>query len=509
MHRAHRHLPVILLLLTALLIGALTVRDFGESWDEADIYRYSQYALQAYAHFFHPADLRPFDTNLNLYGPGYYVLTELSSRVLVRLVPAWSSVDAWHFVYFVTFLGCAAALYLLALRWMSDLSAFGVTLLFISQPLLWGHAFINPKDIPFMAFFTAAVWAGLRLVDSYRSALRFDWHLPLAGVLLGLTAAFRAAGPLAGPIVLVYALRVLRSKSILPGALYLGIAAVTAYISWPYLWSGIFARYFESVSTMAQFPFSGNILFQGQLYRAADLPWNYYPTLLAIQLSEPMLVLFLAGLVVAAWLLFRQRSWGPLPLFLAWFLLPAVLIVSSHSPLYDNARQLFFLLPPIFILAGMALERIFAVLANPLARGAVLLAAALPGLLLSVRLHPYEYVYYNVLVDGTGGAYRQYEMDYWGISYRQVTDYLNATAPVGSKVLAFGPEQIVQQYARPDLHVFIPSDHPTTTYDYVTLLTRANLDERRCKGGVPVYSVERRGAVFAVLETIPPGAECQ
>lgn len=506
---ARRHLPIILLLAAALLIGALTVRDYGESWDEADIYRYSQYALQSYAHFFSPAALQPFNTNLNLYGPGYYMLTELASRVLVRVIPGWSAIDAWHFIYFVTFLGGATALYLLSRRWMSDLSAFGATLLFVSQPLLWGHAFINPKDIPFMAFFTATIYAGLRLVDAYHLSARFDWNLLLAGILLGLTVAFRAAGPLAGIIVLGYAVYTLRKESILLGALYVGLAAATAYLSWPYLWSGIIPHYIESISTMAQFPFSSNILFQGHLYRADELPWNYYPTLLLIQLSEPALLLAVAGLVIGILVAFQERRAGPLPLFLAWFLAPALYIVGSHSPLYDNARQLQFLLPPLFIVAGVAFERLFMLLANPAVRSAVLLIAALPGLLLSFRLHPYEYVYYNLLVGGTGGAYRQYEMDYWGTSFKEVTEYLNSTAAPGANVLAFGPEQIVQQYARPDLRILIPVDQPTISYDYVAFLTRANLDERRCKGAVPIYTVGRRGAVFAILKTIPPGAACQ
>ncbi len=502
-------LPIILLFAAAFVIGAATVKDYGESWDEADIYRYSQYSLDAYRYFFHPADLKPFNTNLNLYGPGYYMAVGLAARLLAAVVPGWSTVDAWHFFYFLTYLGAALALYLLAKRWLSELSAVGVTLLFLSQHLLWGHAFINPKDIPFMAFFTASVYAGFRMVDVYRASTRLDWRLVPAGILLGLTIAFRAVGPLAGIIVLGYAVYALRQKAAAIGSLYLGVALLTAYLSWPYLWAAVVPRYLESIQTMAQFPFSSNILFQGQLYKATDLPWTYFPTFLLIQLTETALLLVGAGFVIAAVQYFKGGHVGPIPLFLAWFLLPAILIVISRSPLYDNARQLFFLLPPLFILAGFGFERLFALLVNPALRGLILLVAALPGLLLSVRLHPYEYVYYNALVGGTGGAYRQYEMDYWGISFKEITDYLNAKAPPSSNVLVFGPEQIVAQYARPDLHVFIPADQPTAVYDYVAFLTRANLDERRCKGAVTIESIERRGAVLAVLKTIPAGAECR
>ena len=504
-----RQIPIILLFAVALVVGALAIRDYGESWDEADIYRYSQYALNSYPYFFHPAGLAPFNTNLNLYGPGYYMAAQLAARALTSLIPGWSMIDAWHFFYFLTYLAGSVALYLLSRRWLSEAGAVGVTVLFLSQPLFWGHAFINPKDIPFMAIFTGAVYTGLNMIDRYRASLRMDWHVLLAAVVLGLTLAFRAVGPLAGLIVLGYAVSLLGRRAACLAALYLGVAALTAYLTWPYLWGALISHYLESIQTMAQFPFSSNILFQGQLYKANELPWTYFPTFLLIQMTEPVWLLFAFGLAVAAFGFYKRRQLGPLPLFLAWFLVPALVIVVSRSPLYDNGRQLFFLLPPVFIIAGLAFERVFALVANPAVRGTLLLLAALPGILISIRLHPYEYVYYNALVGGTGGAYRQYEMDYWGISFKEITHYLNSNAAPGANVLAFGPEQLVAQYARPDLHVFIPADEPTAVYDYVAFLTRANLDERRCKGAVPIYTVDRRGAILAVLKAIPPGAECR
>ena len=98
-------------------------------------------------------------------------------------------------------------------------------LLFSTQPLFWGHAFINPKDIPFMAFFLASVSLGLYMVDSVlllsfgngeiRSALvptfRTEWDvsvlkakkgaiaflvvfvLSLMGIVTGLSMRFVAA----------------------------------------------------------------------------------------------------------------------------------------------------------------------------------------------------------------------------------------------------------------------------------------------------------------------------
>jgi hypothetical protein len=503
-----KHIPISVLLAAAVVLGLFTTRDYGESWDEADIYRYSQYATQAYRFFLHPADLPAFDTNLNLYGPAYYVVAGLIANGLMAIHPAWSLINAWHFTYFLTFLAGALVLYLLCTRWMSELAAFGAALLFMTQPLLWGHAFINPKDIPFMAIFTAAIYSGFKMVDGQRASPWINLRLVTAAILLGLTVSFRVVGPLAGLIVLGYAVHRLGRRVLAPAAVYLGIAAVTTYLAWPYLWSAPVAGYMTSLQTMTEFPFVSNILFNGRIYKADQLPGTYFPTFLGIQLTETAVILVCGGIAVSATLFIRKRLTGPFTLFLVWFVLPAALIIAARVPLYDNARQLYFLLPPLFVLAGLCFESLFAMWPRPAIRAAILFLAALPGILLAIRLHPYEYVYYNSLVGGTGGAYRRFETDYWGTSLKEVAEYLDSSAPQGSSVLVFGPDQILKQYLRPDIRIAVPPESPPAAHDFVAMQTRANIDERHCSDTETIYSVGRRGAVFSVLKRIPIGVAC-
>ncbi len=503
------HLPVLILLISALLIGIFTVRDYGESWDEADNFRYADYALQSYAYFFHPKDLQPFNTDLNTKGPAYFMAAELGAGMLTRLVPAWSQTDARHFIAFLTFVACALVIYLLAKRWISGLAAFGATTLFLTQPLLWGHAFVNPKDIPFMALFAASVLTGLNTVDAYAAGRRWWPVLLLSSILLGITASVRIVGPLAGLIVCGYGVWRLGRRTFVPVVPYALVAVLTGYVTWPYLWSNPIGHYLETVRTMSEFPFATYVLYWGHLYKAADLPRSYFPTLLSLQLTEPMLVLLAIGIVACVWLWGRKQYREPAALSLAWFLAPALLIIGWGSPIYDNGRQLYFLLPPLFLLAGIGLEKLFTLVTQPAVHAGVLLAAALPGVLLGIRLHPYEYVYYNALIGGTGGAFRKFEMDYWGTSFKEMTEYINENVPLDSRVLVFGPQQIVAHYARTDITAAIPSEDGDAGYGYALLLTRENLDQRRCKGAQTVHEIGRRGAVFAVLKSIPEGAVCR
>ena len=128
-----------------------------------------------------------------------------------------------------------------------------------------------------MALFAASIAAGFAMADHYNSRRWFGAILLLASLLLGITASFRVIGPLAGLIVLGYTGYKLGWKVVAIAIPYVFMAALTAYVTWPYLWSAPVAHYIESIKTMSQFPFATLVLFWGQLYKANQLPVTYFP----------------------------------------------------------------------------------------------------------------------------------------------------------------------------------------------------------------------------------------
>ena len=227
---SYEYTAILALLAVCLMVGVITVRDYGETWDENTAYRYGNYAIDAYQYFFHPQAIGRFESDLNLYGPANFMFIVGSARVLQLVVPAWSSITASHFVNFLTFLVGVWVFYLLIRRWVQPWAAFGASLLFLSQPLFWGHAFINPKDIPYLVCFMTSIYLGFRMVDSEDTPHKV-FFVVLAGFLLGLAVTIRVAGPLAGLIVLVYGFFRLRTRMIWRVIPYLLIALVTAYLS--------------------------------------------------------------------------------------------------------------------------------------------------------------------------------------------------------------------------------------------------------------------------------------
>ncbi len=161
-------LPLAILVCINLIIGGFTYRDYGDSTDEAGLHEYAIQSLDAYKDFHQPVYVFHYvGYDVQYYGPAFVMGVELIVRIFHLPAPEAgpNAGDIWHLAYFISFLIGIICLYLLARRWMNDWSAFGIALLFSSQPLLWGHAFINPKDTPFLGFFLLSILTGLWLGD--------------------------------------------------------------------------------------------------------------------------------------------------------------------------------------------------------------------------------------------------------------------------------------------------------------------------------------------------------
>jgi hypothetical protein len=544
---AHKERVFLLLWFVACLaIGAATVHDYGMSIDEPNNQRYAADTWNAYPSVFGTRYEPAYRSSYDGHGPAFITLAGLFVKIMQRVVPGVFPPDLWHFSYFITFLLSGVCLYWLAKHWFSRWAAWGILLLFSTQPLLWGHAFINPKDIPFMAFFIASIGAGIAMVDHLVSqtstagierlnetltngtrvspqssfsnevirSLANPW-VYLAGILLGLTTSIRILGPYAGVIVILYGLykSPRRTLGVLP--LYFILAAFVCFLTWPHLWSDPIRRLLESISVASAYPWQGGVLFEGKILAAKDLPGRYLPEMLSIQFTETAVILFIIGIVLAFRKLLRREALVPFALFLLWFVIPLTVIILSGSALYDGFRQILFLVPPLFLMTGYSLDWIFARVGSLTLRVLIFVLIAAPGVYSIVTLHPYQYVYFNSLVGGVQGAYGKYELDYWATSYREAALFLNEEAPRDARVAVFGPVEIVSPYTRPDIKLNIGSvarklkESQNATFNYAVILNRRNAAEEACQNARTVKTVERDGALLMIVKEIPPGqADC-
>jgi hypothetical protein len=406
------------------------------------------------------------------------------------------------------------SLFFLARRWVSETAAFGTALLFNTQPLLLGHAFMNPKDVIFMSLLITSAALGLWMVDhtekSFQVSGRLRTNRPrsffsqflcadvwLAGLMLGFSSAIRIAAPLIGIVILVYIL-LSRKWQTFPRFLAYGLIAFCSMIVfWPYLWPDPVGRLFGSILSCAQYPDVHLTLFQGMLFDANQIPRSYLPILLAVQLTETTLLLILVGI---CFILKKFRS-DLVALIMTWFVLPVSAIILFRVNLYNNFRQVFFLLPPLFLIAGLGLDWLLTFFRRPIARFLILFLIVLPGLYATFRLYPYQYIYYNQLAGGVSGAYRVFELDYWHLAFNEAQSYINQTADRNANIFVGDSKPSAQTFARPDLifNAFGARKKSLENYDYLIVSTAENADEKFAELQT-VFVIERHGVPLVYVK---------
>jgi hypothetical protein len=513
-----KHWPLIILILANLIVGLLTLPGYGESTDELSQRSYAERTIQGVRSLVTTGTFSSFfneeKPKQGSHGPAFIVTVLLLRNLLLRDGTPVESLQFFHFLYFIMFQVGIVSLYFLALRWVSKTAAFGTALLLSTQPVLYGHAFMNPKDVVFMSLLTASAATGFWMIDRdtgtfspagsqkwdgvrafFRQFLHGDvW---LAGMLLGFTSAVRIAAPLIGVILLVYILLTRKWHALPRLFAYAGIAFCFMILCWPYLWPDPLGRLAGSILNSAQYPDIHLTLFKGVLVDSSNIPRSYLPILLVLQLTETTLLLLVLGLFP----LIRKHPRDLLALLVIWLILPAAAILFKQVSLYNNLRQVFFIFPPLFLLIALGLDWLFSLTRRPVIHVLILFLAVLPGLYANIRLYPYQYVYYNQLAGGIPGAYRVYELDYWDLAFKEAQSYINQNAQENANIFAGDSKPSAQTFARPDLIFNALGSRKKNwgDYDYLIVSTAQNADQEFAAFPT-IFQVERDGVPLVYVK---------
>lgn len=577
-----------LVVLLLVAYGLATGGDYGISIDEPAHITYARQTLQLYQgqHVTGQTAVDP-----RQHGPFYSLVAYLVGAWIAHLRGGWGLSDGMHFMYYLSFLLSAVFLWILLRRYVSGPSALIVTGAYFTQPVLLGHAFINPKDIPFLAFCLAGLSLGMAVLPGTSARrsngmtgagvehsspldapnrrlgrwpltrgltialiawtllaaalaallLRSDillaalqgllaaafqgqaapplnavfrwlarnagsaplqayqiklavwvgaikwpgaaalglatllaWSLPLwrpdhglrprwpsyvlamaAGTTIGLATSIRAVGPLVlAPLIFVYALE-FRKRSIPLALLLVGSTAAACVATWPYLWQTPIDHFLQALNVLTHFPWTGDILFAGHLFDQGTQPWYYIPELMGLQLTLPILLLAALGIYALAGRKLVGRRWIEIVAVVVALWLPIAASLRPGSIVYNNFRQFLFTLPALFLLAGLGTEQLFRWTADLRWQGPAAALILLPGMVGIIRLHPYEYIYYNALAGLQGNVYARFESDYWCTSYRAAAEWVDAHAAEGAVVGIDGVGNLDQilPFVRSDLQV--------------------------------------------------------
>ena len=430
------------------IVAGITFRDYGLGWDDYTHSQYGDLLLKLYGSGFTDTRALSF-VNLYRYGGGFDMAAALAAKI-----SPFGLFETRRLAGAIIGIIGLAATWRLGRRIGGPTAGLSALILLAACPLYYGHMFINAKDAPFAAEMAVLFLAVARSFDQYpKVSIR---SMLLLGAALGVTFGARILALVEGPTVALallllvsadahattprtaakrFGMFVMRTWPALP------LGYVIMAVLWP--WSVISplnpiraAFYFDKF-----FEKPWREIYEGVLYAVPDMPATYLPHLFMLKLPMLMLALGLGGAIGALLAAARSdvappRRAGLLMLVLASFL-PIVVAMITRPALYNGLRHFIFLTPTFAVLGGIAaawaIERVRTYGRIALVGLVALFAGgiALPVVGM-VRLHPYEYVYFNPLIGGVRGAEGKYMLDYWGLAFKQAADELRARLAAGS-----------------------------------------------------------------------------
>jgi hypothetical protein len=416
-------------------IAIVTFRDYGLGWDDYTHSQYGDLLLALYTSGFRDTRALSF-VNLYLYGGGL----DMAAALLAKVLP---------FDLFETrrLAGALVGLIGLLITWRigrrigGPLAGVLALILLATCPLYYGHMFLNPKDAPFAVAMAVFLLGLVRLLDEYPKPSAAT--LAIVGIGFGLSIGSRIMAGF-GVITAVLAIGLL----VLIDTQYHGLraalaplrrlllrlipAAILAYavmgLVWP--WGVVNPlnpiRAIETFSHFFEKPW--HELYGGERITPPDMPRSYVLVLMGLKLPEIFSLLAAVGvtgaLVAACRGALLPRTRTVLLVIALAALLPIAITVFTRPAMYNGVRHFVFVLPPLAVAGGLAgawiAERATRFGHTALRILAVIFAVgiALPVIGM-VRLHPYEYAFFNQLVGGARGAQPLYMLDYWGLALKQ------------------------------------------------------------------------------------------
>lgn len=366
------HPEVIFLLVAGVAIGLFLAGDYGLTWDEYSNEVYAEDTIEMYL-----GQRVPGQTfrNKSRYGPAFVVSWLVIRNLLVKIAPSLTYTEAGRLVYWLAFIPAPIMIYDLARRIASRRAATASALLLATQPLIFAHAFTNPKDTPFMTAMIGSVWTGLwasdllavrdtgsffrtlremlgRLISRWNSAstrvkivMGGFWIAFLAIAADTLTTHFiflrfqmiiqNAYGGSAVTLVQVVFDRIAQDAWKTPLSLYFEKArSFYLWVRFPFYIGGI-SLLVILTSRALGYSFSRKTIYKTRTY------WSWIIAAVALGLCTSIRVFGpFSGVMVSAYALYRYRRRALLPIAIYW-LLSLVTIYISWPSLWGSPLQLF------------------------------------------------------------------------------------------------------------------------------------------------------------------------
>ena len=501
----HEKVIGILLFILYLVISIGTLSDYGFTWDEVpyhtDIAKGNIEFLKGNPSllYSHP--------HYKFYGPLPSIISYVSMSLLHSYIGMFEPDFAYHLPLVIM-----GSLTLLIVFFFA-LELFGLNIAVFSfltlafMPRFFGHIHNNVKDVPLAFFYTLAIWLFWK---GYTQDKKY--FIILSGISAGIASSTRLNGVFVFIIIVAWILidyflkNNLSLKSLIffvKNKSYIGyffiIGLFSLIVSWPWLWLRPFSRLFETVRFFSTVDFSLAVKFMGKTFLHGAVPWYYYLVYLVITTPPVFLILFLFGLFFIFNNLKKENSGSYL--IVIWFFIAfgKELLFGNTIISYDGIRHFLEAIPAFCIIVGIGLNSLYLFIKSQLSRSGylktilssrvvfslLLLIIFSAPLLQLIKFHPYQTVYYNSVVGGIKGAEGNFDLEYWGNSYKQGIIWANANLEPNSTLeVVFVQDELVRMYLDENINLVDENG------DYVMYIIR-HIDFFPYK--IPVYELSVDG----------------
>jgi hypothetical protein len=316
------------------------------------------------------------------------------------------------------------------------------SLFLILSPRIFAHSFYNSKDLILLSFMIINMYALVRF---------FKNKTYLTAIMLGFCTAVVIDTRIVGvyiPFVTLFFLSLEAFKSDSTGnyvkkhstvfGVYLVSLLAFIYLLWPYLWKNPVKNFLQAFHHMKRFTHEITIFYLGELIKSTELPWHYVPTWIFVTTPFVYTLLFMVGVIGVLTIflknplkIYNSESEKLNLLILALFSAPLLAVIILHSVLYNSWRHMFFLYPSFIILSLTGFNFLVSIIGKiktenwkkslNIGLAALIIINLSSTLLFMIRSHPYQNVYFNCLA---GNAAEKFELDYWGLSYKQALEFI-------------------------------------------------------------------------------------
>lgn len=429
-------LPIILFVFFYVLFCLATFKDYGATWDEADVYFRGE---SLYLYFQDNLDTSRIDLVNKVSDEGGQLGNVIYNHIygavvhgVAKNIFGSTSIQIYHLINLLFAIIIYVAAYEVLLKFYKSkyLALLGPSLIFLT-PRFLGDTPANPKDMPFAVIF----FLGLALIYLISNIKDVFTRAIILGIIFGFAFNLRVLGI---TLLIVYGLFVLykyidarnklnAKKYFIKESKIIILAAIIAYmvisLTWPYIAVSPFFHLVEIFQSSKDFAWKGSLLFNGQYLSTPELPFWYIPYLILI--TTPVFIIILVACLPITVKKIAKNE--PLFLFGGALLINLLMYVILRPIVYDGLRHYLFAVPLVSFLASISLIEVIRNFKNRKILIPIALLISINIFLIIVqilKLYPIHYIYYNELVGNLSGASSSFERDYWGASFKEAIDWL-------------------------------------------------------------------------------------